>query len=88
MGASYSLEETNIIYKNIILLQSINIQIKEGNYKLNEENKNYIIMLYRTFYYPRHSLTKLEEMQSHHHHLKKILHLLKFKMPIFNNNYY
>ncbi len=73
MGNSYSLEETNLIYENLILLLGINILIKQGKYELNEENKNNIITLYKTFYNPRHSLTKLEEIHSQHRHLKKIL---------------
>lgn len=73
IGGTQSLEDTNQIYNNIELLKIINLEIKENIYELNEENKNYIIRLYRTFYYPKHPLTKLEEINSHHQHLKKIL---------------
>lgn len=80
MGNTYSLEETNIINQNINVLTKIGIDVKNNSYELNDNNKKYIISLYKTFYFPKHSLTKIEEINENHYHLRKILknHILLF----------
>ncbi len=63
----------NLTIDNINILTDIAEKIQQKSYKLDKNNIEYIISLYKTFYYPRHSLTKLEEMNSNHHHLRKII---------------
>lgn len=84
MGNSPSPERVNFVYENVKKLEAIGIPIKK-EYDITDiiflKDKNLkkeIINLYKTFYYPTHSLTKVEECTSHfggdtHHHLRRIL---------------
>ena len=79
MGNSPSPERVNFVYENVKKLEAIGIPIKK-EYDITDiiflKDKNLkqeIINLYRTFYYPTHSLTKLDEMNGDHYHLRRIL---------------
>lgn len=62
--------KTTLIHENINKLIEIGKKLKDKNYIVN---KNDVISLYKTFYYPRDSLTKLQEMDNNHYHLHRIL---------------
>lgn len=69
----------NAIYENVKKLEEIGIQLK-NKYDItdlirlsdNKEKEN-IVDLYESFYYPRHSFRKLEEIRDNHYHLRRIL---------------
>lgn len=61
----------NDIYENVKLLEEIGRQIDDV--RLNKDIKKEIIHLYQLFYYPRDSLTKLEEIYTNHYQLRRIL---------------
>lgn len=77
MGVKSS-KEVNLIHSNINILIELGTKIDNGL----EINKKYVKSLYKTFYYPTHSLTKLEEMNSNHYNLYKIL---KKQIELYNN---
>ena len=79
MGNTSSSTCVNEIYENVKKLEDIGVQLKN---KYDERDlirfgvvkeKQDIINLYESFYYPRHSLRKLEELYQNHYHLRKIL---------------
>ena len=61
-------------FQNIKQLEEIGIQMKtkQAN-KVTKEEKKLIIKLYKSFYYPIHPLTKLEEMNECHFKLRSNL---------------
>ena len=64
----------NLTYENIKKLEQIGVEIININlYHLTKTQKETVINLYKTFYYPTHCLTKLEEMNRNHYHLRNIL---------------
>ena len=78
MGKASS-KSVNAIYENIQELEEIGIYLNI-KYSITElyplrdtKEKAHIIDLYESFYYPRHSLRKLEEIRDKHYHLRKIL---------------
>jgi len=73
-----SSSETNLIHENINILIDIGLKMEDKNYKVD---KDYVISLYKTFYYPRHALTKLDEMHSNYPHLQN---KLKNHIKLFN----
>jgi hypothetical protein len=66
-------KEITIIYENIIALGLIGVKIQNNNFELNNINIKYIKSLYKTFYYPKHSLTILDEIENNYYHLQNIL---------------
>jgi hypothetical protein len=73
-----SSSETNLIHENINILIDIGLKMEDKKYKVD---KDYVISLYKTFYYPRHSLTILDEMYSNYPHLQN---KLKNHIKLFN----
>jgi hypothetical protein len=71
-----NLEKVNLVHENINVLCEIGKNIDD-----HEFDKEMIKTFYETFYYPKHSLTKLEEMCGDHPHLKNIL---KNHIKLFN----
>jgi len=65
-----SSSEIKLIHANINILIEYGIKMEDKNFIVD---KYYVIMLYKTFYYPKHPLTILEEIQWNHPHLKEIL---------------
>lgn len=65
-----SSSEINLIDTNINILIDYGIKMEDKNFVVD---KHYVVSLYNTFYYPKHSLSKLDEIQSNHQHLRKIL---------------
>lgn len=76
MGNS-SPTRVNTVYENVKKLEEIGVELKNkygtSDMMLLSEEKEIIINLYRSFYYPSHSLRKLEEINEDHYHLRKIL---------------
>lgn len=69
----------NAIYDNVKTLEEMGFQIKK-KYDITDmiiladkKEKVNIIKLYKSFYYPTHSLRRLEEMHNGHYHLRQIL---------------
>jgi hypothetical protein len=76
----YDIDKINTIHENIELLQDIAINIKE-TIKIDDEIKQQIINLYKTFYYPRDSLDRLNEMNTNHGYLR---YKLKNYIKLYN----
>jgi hypothetical protein len=67
---SKSSSEINFIHANINILIEYGIKMADINFAVD---KQYVVALYKTFYYPRHVLTKLDEMNNDHLLLRRIL---------------
>lgn len=62
--------ETILIHNNINILIDIGNKTEDKNYILDEK---YAVSLYKSFYYPIHCLTILDEIEDRHYHLNKNL---------------
>ena len=66
-------ERTEFIYNTVEILQQIGIYMKQNNDKPENITVNDIKKLYQRFYYPTHSLTILDELNSDYDILRRKL---------------